>query len=73
VEKQSGERGGGMNRIDICKYCNIEMETVGLYYANGWRCPKCGHTEVDSITVTDWNEVKACWCKGCVKAKEATP
>ena len=45
------------------------MDTVGLRFANGWRCPKCGHQEVDPCSVGNWDDVKPCPCDRCKKAR----
>ena len=54
-------------RIDICKFCGVEMDTVGLGFANGWRCPKCGHTEVDSCSADPTQKGEVCACVNCQK------
>ena len=56
----------------ICKHCFTEMDPTGLIFANGWKCPKCNHQEVDVVSAKmgDMEYFKAymrwnCGCKCC--------
>lgn len=52
-----------------CTFCGVDMKPVGLYFANGWRCPECKHQEVDACSVSNWEDVQPCPCDRCREEK----
>ena len=50
-----------------CRYCTVAMEPIGMRVCNGWKCPSCGHEEVEigSWKIVGEQPIISCNCKGC--------